>query len=157
MVKLTLHRHTLNSKGRFGKFRLWDGDKVVFECDSLEEVKVGTKANSDLAVPCGIYNLKEHMSNKYSGSPKYKGRLLLLWSVLVSVLRCILIHNGNTLAHTLGCILLGIADKGLTGVYHSVKTTAEFYTVFWDLLDKKGLKAEDVKLYITSECEDEIS
>lgn len=157
MVKLTLHRHTLNGKGRFGKFRLLDEDKVVYECDSLEEVKVGTKANSDLAVPCGIYRLKEHISQKYSGCVKYKGKLLCLYNELVSANRTILIHNGNNLSHTLGCVLIGVVDKALSGVYSSVQTNEKFYTIFWDLLDKKGLKAEDVKLYITSECEDEIS
>lgn len=162
MIRITLHRYKLNSHGRFGAFSLYDDDKLIYKCNSLEELIVGTKAGCDMAIPVGVYECDLHLSpSKKNGSKKYPNNLLIRVSnINVGKERYILIHIGNTLGDTLGCILLGVVDKDYTGVYNSTKTTQEFYDNLFNLCKKYKyeLKQAQViaRLEITSELEDEI-
>lgn len=74
--------------------------------------------------------------------------------------RYILIHIGDGLGDTLGCILLGVVDKDYTGVWNSTKTTQEFYDNLFDLCEKYEYELKQgqvvATLEITSEIEDEL-
>ena len=76
------------------------------------------ESNKDRRIPQGEYRLSRWVSKKYPQS-------LLVHNEVVPKERAILIHNGNTPNHTLGCILLGYTTDNKSGVYNSRKCIAD--------------------------------
>ncbi len=74
-----------------------------------------TVSGLDQRIPVGEYNLQWHVSKKYNKG-KYKDKYLKngfpkLYNENVPASRAILIHRGNSGAHTLGCLLPGTGKK----------------------------------------------
>ena len=75
---------------------------------TLERPWLNNKKNSS-CVPAGYYQV---LPLARSGSGKYKN----VFHILAVMGRSgILIHNGNTVSHTLGCILVGLKPGTLAG------------------------------------------
>ena len=90
MSQLTLIRDVKGDKAIMGKLYL----NGAIVCYTLE--------NKAKAIPCGVYLVQN------SKSPKFKRELPLIWNSVVSSLRGIRIHVGNTVASSSGCILVGM-------------------------------------------------
>ena len=81
-------------------------------------------------IPDGVYRLYRWVSKKYP-------QALLVHNEVVPKERAILIHNGNTPNHTLGCILLGYTTDNKSGVYNSKKCIAELMNFVVDGEEKR--------------------
>lgn len=140
MIKLKLKRYKLNEKGCFGELVLYDNDRLVYKCNTLEEINEGLQAKSDLRIPANTYKCDIHFSpsktNAINNNNYPTNALIRIYNDKVSKFRYILIHIGNFLKDTLGCILLGVVDKAYTGVYNSKDTCKEFYNAFFTLCKK---------------------
>ena len=126
MKKIRITRFKNVSDGTLGRLDLIDYDvpntlgAVVFSCYTLEpRGEDETRPNLDKRIPAGRYSLKWH------NSPKFKRRLLHLYSDKVPKSRYILIHSGNYPKDTLGCILLG-KNYSDSGVFNSLNAFKEF-------------------------------
>lgn len=109
-MDLTLIRHISNKNGTFG-ILYKDGSQLCVTCeDPWNDNMVG----SSCIVP-GTYKVERHESAKFPHT----------WELMDVPCRIgILIHNGNTIQDTHGCILVGISFgivAGLPAVVHSVE------------------------------------
>lgn len=100
-MRITVKRHTCNEKSTLGSMRI-DGE---FFCSTLEDkvrrLPEEKKVWGKTAIPAGTYKIVMH------DSPKFKRRLPMLLDV--PHFTGILIHRGNTVEDTVGCILVGEA------------------------------------------------
>lgn len=100
-MELTLHRTFLGTKATHGALYI-DG---VYECLTLEDVvrdlkQDGSgKVQDETAIPAGRYEVIINFS------PRFKKQYMRL--IDVPFFSGILIHSGNTVADTKGCILVG--------------------------------------------------
>ena len=104
---ITVIRDTYTSNSTQGK--LYINEQYV--CETLEDVCRDFNLDGDLndpgekkvygftAIPAGVYKLKIYQS------PKFKRKLF--WLQNVPGFEYVLIHNGNFIKDTLGCILVG--------------------------------------------------
>lgn len=129
-MRIELIRETLNEHGCFGLLRVFDKrSNKLFECHTLEPVEMGIAPNENLRIPDGDYSLCYHSPSRFDKTlhsiltSDYK--MLCIYNKQVSKDRTILIHWGNTLADTKGCILLG--KKQAHSISHSRQTCREFY------------------------------
>lgn len=67
---------------------------------SLERPETGLEPNKNLALPIGTYNLELTVSKRF-------GECILIYSDDVPKSRRILIHAGNKVEDTKGCVLIG--------------------------------------------------
>lgn len=74
----------------------------LFSCDTLERPNTGLEKNKGLSLPCGNYNIKLFNSSKFNCVLP-----LIYKEGRVAEDRCILMHLGNTIKDSAGCILLG--------------------------------------------------
>lgn len=110
-MNITVKRHTCKKHSTVGSMHI-DG---TYFCDTLEdrvrrlpeEVKIWGKT----AIPAGTYKIVMH------DSPKFKRRLPMLLDV--PYFTGILIHRGNKVEDTQGCILVG--EKHGEEVWNSTK------------------------------------
>lgn len=119
--RIVITRDRLNINGCFGVLELFDYDgELLFECYTLERLKEGLESNKNLRIPPDKYNTLWHKS------PRFKRFLLNLYSEKVPVTRRILIHVGNYLKNTNGCILVGLgrSDEMVT---NSIKCLNELH------------------------------
>ncbi len=91
---LTLVRYTRTETAVLGRLYL----NGAFICYTLE--------NAAKAIPCGMYAVQN------SKSPKFKRELPLLHNAQVPASRGIRIHVGNTVASSIGCVLVGMGRNG---------------------------------------------
>ena len=112
MQTLKLIRGETSESGTFGE--LWMGNE--FLCVTCEDPwHQNMRGNS--CIPRGLYECKPHSGQKYKN----------VWEVCdVPGRSAILIHNGNTISDTQGCILVGKAKGvfpgGMPGITHSRET-----------------------------------
>lgn len=100
MITLHLHRHSYRDKYVIGKLTAHDYTKspaVGFSCDTLEPNICPERPKGH--IPAGTYRITR------SWSPKFQKTLFHLNDV--KGFTRILIHSGNTVLDTLGCILVG--------------------------------------------------
>mgnify|MGYP003515301083 FL=1 len=112
-------------------------------CDTLEPPSHGLTSATDLktirdikrlgrsAIPAGVYRLVLGYSPRFSPRPFYKGLGGLLPRLLhVNGFDGVLIHCGNTVVDTCGCILVGRRADSSTLV-ESQKTYSRLMRQFW--------------------------
>lgn len=112
-MRLELIRKFEQRQGTIGELRvLNDNDQVIFVCNTLEHLIREKKIKGITAIAAGTYKVK------YSMSAKYKKQMPYLLDV--PEFTGIMIHTGNTLDDTEGCILVGNHTKTSTPtVYNS--------------------------------------
>ena len=154
-MKITLKRIARKSTYTIGQ--LWiNGQKV---CDTLEDTDRGLSQNMPLAtlrqkkiagktaIPTGTYPINLYTpSPRFGSQPFYKevcgGCLPRLTNV--PAYEGVLIHCGNTAAHTDGCILVG-RNLQVGKVLYSKET---FRMIWKDYFSKAKAKKEIVELEI---------
>ena len=95
------------------------------------------EANQNKRIPTGLYNLQSHTGTKYK-------RVVCLHNDKVPASRAILIHQGNTPANTVGCLIAGSSyDTDYVG------TSLAKLTELMDAVYKLG--ASNVKVRITEQ------
>lgn len=146
----------------FSEFRF--GDITGFICEPYGEET--TSSGKDKRIPVGTYNLKWHVTKKYS-KDKYtlknkfgkkhkldfeplKNGVVRIYNDKVAEARAILIHGGQDGGWTEGCLLPSKTmdielNKRNTKIKESVETLYEIL----DKIDQFGI--ENVKLIITDE------
>ena len=109
-----------------------------------------TISGLDQRIPVGVYNLQWHISKKYN-KKKYKDKYLnngfpKLYNENVSASRAILIHRGNSGAHSLGCLLPG---TGKNANNSQITGSTKAFNCIIDLIEKVGI--ENVKVVISED------
>lgn len=99
---LTRNSRALQS---LGLLTVWDGDKIMYMCDTIEPPWKDNKPNVS-RIPTGTYKLKKRWSVRFRWHYHVLG---------VPGRELILIHPGNTFRHTSGCILPGDSFRDITG------------------------------------------
>ena len=136
MLEIKIDRYKEIYDGTLGRVEVYFNQELVLECFSLEPAGPDTtESGKDRRIPQGDYKLSRWVSKKYPQS-------LLVHNELVPKSRAILIHNGNTPNHTLGCILLGYTTDNKSGVYNSKKCIADLMKYVVDG-DNKTLHIEN--------------
>ena len=131
MLEIFVTRYKEIHDGTIGKVKVLFNGELVMECFSLEPVGPDTiESNKDRRIPQGEYRLSRWVSKKYPQS-------LLVHNEVVPKERAILIHNGNTPNHTLGCILLGYTTDNKSGVYNSRKCISDLMKYVVDGEEKR--------------------
>ena len=161
MYKLVLQRlkeykNVKDLKGKvedstIGSIKLFDGDKVLFEGYTCENIGPSTdKSRQDKRIIARTYDLE------WTTTTKNDNKTLGKWQNNAILLTCdkelpnfrnrrILIHTGNSAGDTLGCILIGKSYDDKTGcVLQSVRAIYELFS----LLEKIDLKLTKTKLII---------
>ena len=148
MLRFILHRQRLaGSPACLGRLSL-DGH---FLCDTLEPPSHGLtsatvpKTIRDIkrlgrsAIPTGVYRLVLGYSPRFSPRPFYKscGGGLVPRLLNVSGFEGVLIHCGNTVVDTCGCILVGRRADSSTLV-ESQKTYISLMRRFWQPATHRG-------------------
>ena len=125
-MKLEIRRLYKKKDYTIGKLYI-DG---VYFCDTLEDAVRDEKISNQTAIPEGTYRVVLHYkSPKYSKKKAYDwcgGRLPRLLNV--PNYDGILIHAGNTIKDTSGCILVG-ENKEVGMVLNSMSTLKRLYKV----------------------------
>lgn len=132
MQTLRLKRTTFTDKSTIGELYMPDG---VFQCFTLEDRVRDHKIAGETAIPAGRYQIVVDFSNRFQ-------RLMPLL-LNVPFYRGIRIHNGNTPAHTEGCLLVG-RKAGEDRINESIPA-------FDDLFPKIRKMVEAGKLFIEIE------
>ena len=115
-MKLLLKRIALKEDYTIGK--LYINDKYF--CDTLEDAVRDVKIKHKTAIPKGIYKVT------LTASPRFKRILPRLHNV--PEFTGVLIHRGNTIDDTSGCILVG-ENKKKGMVLNSTKYEVELVTI----------------------------
>lgn len=115
-MKLLLKRIALRDNYTIGK--LYINDKYF--CDTLEDAVRDVKIKHQTAIPKGIYKVI------LTASPRFKRILPRLLNV--PEFTGVLIHRGNTIADTSGCILVG-ENKKKGMVLNSTKYEVELVKI----------------------------
>ena len=131
MLEIFVTRYKEIHDGTIGEVKVVFNGELVMECFSLEPAGPDTiESNKDRRIPQGEYRLSRWVSKKYIQS-------LLVHNEVVPKERAILIHNGNTPNHTLGCILLGYTTDNKSGVYNSRKCISDLMKYVVDGEEKR--------------------
>lgn len=115
-MKLLLKRIALKDNYTIGKLYI-DGK---YFCDTLEDAVRDVKIKHQTAIPKGIYKVT------LTASPRFKRILPRLHDV--PEFTGVLIHRGNTIDDTSGCILVG-ENKKKGMVLNSTKYEVELVTI----------------------------
>lgn len=148
-MKIELIRENTNEHGCFGLLRVFDNrNNKLFECHTLEPVEIGVEPDRNLRIPDGDYSLCYHSPSRFDKTlhsiltPDYK--MVCVYNKQVSKDRTILIHWGNTIADTRGCILLG--KKQASSISHSRQTCREFYKLIKSISDIENIDIISMKI-----------
>ena len=122
-----------NPKQTEGELYVYDGDKMVFECKTLE-LPWKNNANQISCIDDGIYTGVKRLTP----SSQFKYEHIHIKNVANR--KWILIHAGNYSRQVLGCILVGdkltdIDGDGLRDVTNSRKTLEKLLTFLDDEFD----------------------
>jgi len=127
MKVLRLKRTELNSQYTVGKLYYND----VYICDTLEDtyrdLTKEKKVYAKTAIPLGVYDIK------LSHSPKFGRTMPYLLNV--PNFTYIMIHWGNTVYDTAGCVLVG--KKSGYGILKDSKKT---FLKVYELIKREGIK-----------------
>ena len=119
-----------------------------YVCDTLEDRcrPNGVKVKGKTAIPSGTYRIDmDTVSPKFSRYSQYKrigGKLPRL--VDVAMFDGILIHIGNTVADTDGCILVGTAVAS----YDRIKRSTDAFWKLYIMLDGAHNAGEEITIKI---------
>lgn len=93
------HLYVINGQG-----------KTIFEANTTERPFEGTTPNQKLRIPAGTYNMFWGGGNKHPDRP-------VLYNNQVPASRAIMIHKGNSVAWTEGCVVISFGDpfSGIIG------------------------------------------
>ena len=86
------HLYVINGEG-----------KTIFEANTTERPFEGTTPNQKLRIPAGTYNMFWGGGNKHPDRP-------VLYNNQVSASRAIMIHKGNSVAWSEGCVVISFGD-----------------------------------------------
>lgn len=105
-MKITLARYSPGGHSTLGGLYVDD----VWQCFTLEDPVREEKVYGETAIPAGEYEITLRREGGFHG--RYQARFPdihtgMLWVRDVPNYKWILIHIGNTPAHTMGCILVG--------------------------------------------------
>ena len=146
-ARVVVERYKVDTdwKGRgftHGRLQLIGGDnKVIYQAVTTERPVEGTARNQNLRMPAGTFDLT------LVEGPKH-GITLRLSNNLVPLDRAVLIHRGESVSWTEGCVVISQGNtfggvKGLTGSKEiAQRTHNEFYAAVWQLL---GLNQSNVR------------
>lgn len=129
-ITINLRRTTFTDRTTIGELYMPDG---LFFCHTLEDVIRPYKIPGKTAIPSGKYEVVCSWSNRYQ---RIMPRLLN-----VPFYQGILIHWGNTEAHTEGCILVG-RRKAENVVYESRLAFDELFPILRKFTEKGKLFIE---------------
>jgi len=139
MMTLELYRFHDGKDDTLGML-LIDG---VFSCFTVEDQAQPQKVMHETRIPAGVYPVKLRTSPKFT--PKYGHDMLSVEEV--PGFTGILIHKGNTEAHTSGCILLGnvarFNPRGNSRIEESGLAYARLYPII-----SQAVLSGSVKLFI---------
>ena len=116
-MDITLKRTLQDSNGAHGS--LYQAE--TFLCYT-EELPWKNNEPGESCIPLGVYSCTAHNSPNHPNTWEVNG---------VEGRSAILIHTGNTMKDTEGCILVGLI-KGAQGVYSSVAALAHLHTILPD-------------------------
>ena len=93
------HLYVINGQG-----------KTIFEANTTERPYEGTTPNQKLRIPAGTYNMFWGGGNKHPDRP-------VLYNNQVPASRAIMIHKGNSVAWSEGCVVISFGDpfSGIIG------------------------------------------
>lgn len=148
MLKFELHRIIIKGASCTMGRLILNGNYL---CDTLEPPSMGFSATSSLerirnakkrqkiAIPSGLYRLQMGFSPRFSPRPFYKacGGGLLPRVLSVPAFSGVLIHCGNTIRDTLGCVLVGRRADASTLV-ESQKTYSRLMRQFFEPASRDG-------------------
>lgn len=101
-MRCELIRYEIKDSYCLGKLIIRENDNIIYNCETLERGgKASYESNKSFRIPKGIYKME------LTYSSKLKEIVPLLSNGNVSASRRILIHVGNTIDDTSGCILVG--------------------------------------------------
>ncbi len=131
-MRITVNRFLTTSKATLGEVRV-DGKYI---CYSLEDTARDTKVAGETRIKQGLYKITVRKYGKfYSALKKYTWAKGVLELKDVPNFSDILIHSGNTIEDTRGCLLVGLKYK-VTGedivVLDSLKALEKLYTIVMD-------------------------
>jgi hypothetical protein len=116
-----------------------------FVCFSIEDARRTTKIAGETCIPEGVYPLGTRHSPKFS--PKYGHDML--WVKDVPGFDFILIHTGNTISDTEGCLIIGnkigVID-GKDAVLNSKATYLAFHASVFDAVQAGGQHIEYMRI-----------
>ena len=131
MLEIFVTRYKEIHDGTIGEVKVVFNGELVMECFFFFLAGPDTiESNKDRRIPQGEYRLSRWISKKYPQS-------LLVHNEVVPKERAILIHNGNTPNHTLGCTLLGYTTDNKSGVYNSRKCISDLMKYVVDGEEKR--------------------
>ena len=134
---LTLTRYLISDDSVAGQLFV-DGQ---FACYTLEDAIRETKVKEKTCIPAGVYSIELRTSPKFS--PVYKHDLL--WLKDVPNFEYILIHRGNTVRDTAGCILVG---RHLRDESHLTESALAYNELYGRVAG--AAKAKDLKISIVT-------
>ena len=114
VVRVTRQKAGVDWKGRgfvAGIIEIIDGTgKKLFQAQTTERPKEGTTPNQNLRIPPGTYNMYWGGGSKHPDRP-------VLYNDKVPASRAIMIHKGNTVVWSEGCVVISRGDTwgGLVG------------------------------------------
>ena len=116
MEKLLITRTHENSKQTIGQMLVFEGEKVLFGCNTLELPYLDNQRNIS-CIPVGVYRCRKRVSPKF-------GLCFIVEDVPGR--SYILIHRGNFYSDIRGCILVGkgFKDVNKDGIIDVVYSTA---------------------------------
>ena len=118
MTLLRVERFLHHSDCEIGRVFL----KGKFFCFSIEDAHRTTKIKGETCIPCGKYPLALRWSPKFSSKYNHE----MIWVKNVPNYEYILIHWGNTICDTEGCLIVG--DKiGIINEKESVLNSKATY------------------------------
>lgn len=134
MKNIVIENNEIHKDCVIGVLKVFEDDKEIFKCYTLQEDKEGLEKGKDLRIPAGVYSLKRHPGSRFEKTlreiTKYpQDKMINVYNELVPYERHILIHWGNTDKDTEGCILLG-KTKGINSIGQSRIACKEFYDIF---------------------------
>ena len=135
---IVINRFQEDKHQTLGQLSVFKGDKIVFQCCTLELPNKGNKRNVS-RIPAGEYKAIKHWSPKFGET---------LWLQDVEDRSEILIHQGNYRTQIRGCILVGASHKDIDGdsfrdVTSSVRTLRRLLKVAGDTNTVKIIDVEE--------------
>ena len=120
-----------------------------FNCYVLEDGYRREKVKHETRIPAGRYEIERRTVGKFYQNYRRRFKhISSLWIKDVPNYEYILIHIGNTVLDTSGCLLVG-SDYKLTGneyrIFGSTKTYRDLYSIISDHFKKGGRVFIDIE------------
>ena len=151
-MKLTLKRLYYKEECTIGVLNVQgdDAEVGVYFCDTLEptyrDLGKEPKVKGRTAIPSGTYKIEFRHSSRFARYMPYLRD--------VPFFEGIMIHPGNTPAHTKGCILVGKHPKpercedGSTKILGMLRNSRVVFNCLYTLLLKANQRGEEIEITI---------